>query len=159
MEFKGFPRETLDFFDTLEKNNSKEWFEANKNDYENYVKNPAKEFVTVMGEMLPMLDPQIQAIPKVNKSLFRINRDTRFSKNKTPYKTNMGILFWSGDRKRMECTGFYFHIGDGKIMLGSGLYMFTKELMDRYRDAVVDSKKGKSLRTIMAPKIWTIGNV
>ena len=79
------------------------------------------------------------------QSLFKINRDVRFSKNKSPYKTNMGIWFWEGRRKRMECSGFYFHFEDQKLLFGTGFYMFPKNLLTQYRDAVVDKELGPEL--------------
>ncbi len=139
----------VDFFDQLKKNNTKEWFEEHKKDYETYVKQPSEEFVLEMGEKLKVIAPGINAIPKVNKSLFRINRDTRFSKDKRPYKTNLGIWFWEGKRKRMECSGFYFHMGDGNLMLGTGLHIFAKELIGPYRDAVVHKKHGPKLKKVI----------
>jgi len=102
-----------------------------------------------MGEMLELFSYTFNAIPKINQSLFRINRDTRFSKNKTPYKTHMGIWFWEGSRKRMDCSGFYFQYDAGKILFGSGLYIFSKELLDLYRDAVVHKIMGKELKSIV----------
>jgi uncharacterized protein (TIGR02453 family) len=95
---------------------------------------------------LRKLSPGVQAIPKVNGSLFRINRDTRFSKDKSPYKTNLGIFFWEGERKKMECSGYYFHLEPNALMLGVGMYMFPKELLTVYRDAVVDKKLGPALK-------------
>jgi len=147
-DFSGFPKEMVTFFGQLEKNNNKEWFDRHREDYETYVKGPSIEFVTAMGEKLRSLSKGIKAIPKVNQSLFRINRDTRFSHDKRPYKTNTGIWFWEGERKRMECSGFYFHMGDGKLMLGSGMHMFSKENLKRYRDAVIDKKKVRKLSKI-----------
>ena len=144
-EFKGFPKEMITFFEDLKTNNSKDWFNENKKMYEDYVKRPSEEFVMARGEKLIRISPGIMAIPKVNQSLFRLNRDTRFSKDKTPYKTNLGIWFWAGKRKRMECSGFYFHFGDGKLMLGAGIHRFTPELLKRYREAVVDKKNGPLL--------------
>jgi uncharacterized protein (TIGR02453 family) len=149
-KFKGFPKEMITFFKGLKKNNRKAWFEAHKEDYENYVKDPAADFVVAMGQKLQQLSPRIKAIPKVNQSLFRINRDTRFSHDKTPYKTNLGILFWEGERKRMECSGFYFHFGEGNLMLGTGMYIFGKENLDRYRKAVVHKTHGPQLKKTLA---------
>lgn len=83
-----------------------------------------------MGDKLKAISPGIHAIPKVNQSLFRLNRDTRFSKDKTPYKTNLGIWFWEGERKRMECSGFYFYLGEGNLMLGTGIHVFSKGIVD-----------------------------
>ena len=143
--FEGFSQELITFFEDLKKNNRKEWFDSHRKDYDRFVMEPARAFVLDMGERLRMIAPDIQAVPKVNQSLFRINRDTRFSKDKSPYKTNLGIWFWEGNRKRMECSGFYFHFGDGKMMLGTGMHMFSPEHLKAYREAVVDEKLGKKL--------------
>jgi uncharacterized protein (TIGR02453 family) len=148
--FKGFPKEMIAFFKGLKKNNRKEWFEAHKEDYENYVKDPAADFVVAMGQKLQQLSPRIMAIPKVNQSLFRINRDTRFSHDKTPYKTNLGIWFWEGERKRMECSGFYFHLGEGNLMLGAGRHILSKDNLERYRKAVVHKEHGPQLKKTVA---------
>jgi uncharacterized protein (TIGR02453 family) len=144
--FEGFSTETLKFFEELTQNNTKEWFEEHRSDYDQHVMEPAKGFVAAMGQKLHDLSDRINAIPKVNQSLFRINRDTRFSRDKRPYKTNLGIWFWEGTRKRMECSGFYFHLGDGKLMLGTGIYLFSKELLNLFRDAVTDKKSALSLK-------------
>ena len=147
--FNGFSKELLSFFDTLRLNNTQEWFNDHKKDYEVFVKKPAMQFVEAMGEKLQTITPGINAIPKINQSLFRINRDTRFSKDKTPYKTNMGIWFWEGEGKRMECSGFYFHVDDDELMLGVGVYQFPKHLLEKFRDAVVDPVRGASLVKVL----------
>jgi len=144
--FKGFHAETLTFFKDLARNNSREWFEAHRDQYDRHVKKPSCDFVVAMGEKLREFAPDVNAIPKVNQSLFRLNRDTRFSHDKRPYKTNLGILFWEGMRKRMECSGFYFHVEENMLMLGAGLYLFPKPMLEPYRQAVVDKKHGKSLQ-------------
>ena len=92
--FNGFPKKFTKFFADLAMNNNKLWFNEHKPDYEQFVLGPSKLFVIAMGERLSELSPDINAIPMVNKSLFRLNRDTRFSKDKSPYKTNVGIFFW-----------------------------------------------------------------
>jgi uncharacterized protein (TIGR02453 family) len=150
MEFQGFSKETVKFFKDLRKKNTKKWFEAHKGDYEALVMQPSKAFVQAMGDKLRAHIPDIVAVPKINKSLFRINRDTRFSPDKSPYKTNMGIFFWEGNRPRMECPGFYFHLEPNKLLLGVGLYMFPKYLFDTYRKSVVHAKYGKDLAEIVA---------
>ncbi|WP_455393079.1 TIGR02453 family protein, partial [[Eubacterium] cellulosolvens] len=124
--FNGFPKEFTSFFTDLAMNNNKSWFNEHRQDYEQFVLEPSKLFVIAMGERLTELSRDINAIPMVNKSLFRLNRDTRFSKDKSPYKTNLGILFWEGRRKRMECPGFYFHVEANTLMLGDGMYQFPK---------------------------------
>lgn len=148
-DFKGFPRELPQFFSDLESNNTRDWFQARKKEYETHVKAPSAAFVNAMGQRLADITPEINAIPKINQSMFRLNRDTRFSKDKRPYKTNLGILFWIGPGKRMERPGFYFHLEPGMLMLGSGFYRFTKQAMALFRDAVVDPGKGKALEAVV----------
>ena len=143
--FEGFSTETVKFFEKLTQNNTKVWFEAHRSVYDQYVLEPAKGFVAAMGQKLHNLSIRINAIPKVNQSLFRINRDTRFSHDKRPYKTNLGIWFCEGTRNRMECSGFYFHQGDGKLMLGTGIHLFSKELLKLFRDPVTEKKRALSL--------------
>jgi uncharacterized protein (TIGR02453 family) len=150
LDFRGFSKETIKFFKDLKKNNTKKWFEAHKQDYETFVMQPSKAFVIAMGDKLRTHVPDIVAVPKINKSLFRINRDTRFSPDKSPYKTNMGIFFWEGTRPRMECPGFYFHVEPDMLLMGVGLYMFPKYLFDTYRNSVVHAKYGKDLTEIVA---------
>ncbi len=145
-EFNGFPQEIDEFFMDLQDNNNREWFNAHKRDYEDYVKQPACEFVVAMGEKLRNIAPRINAVPKINQSLFRLNRDTRFAKDKRPYKTDMGIWFWEGERKRMECSGFYLHFGEGKLMIGAGMYIIPRDMLEQYREAVVDKKLGPRLQ-------------
>lgn len=145
-EFNGFPRQYFTFFNQLKKNNSKEWFEKHRRDYDEFVMHPAREFVVVMGNKLRKIAPEVNAIPKINKSLFKINRDVRFSKDKSPYKTYMGIWLWEGDRPRMECSGFYLHVENKSLLIGVGIKMFPKSLLDLYRQAVVDKKQGATLK-------------
>ena len=78
MTFNGFPFKTLSFFSNLAANNNKPWFEAHRSDYENFVMEPSREFVITLGELLREIAPNIMADPRVNKSIFRIYRDTRF---------------------------------------------------------------------------------
>jgi uncharacterized protein (TIGR02453 family) len=150
LEFQGFSKETVKFFRELKRNNSTKWFDAHRKEYEAFVMNPAKAFVVAMGEKLHKLSPGIIAIPKINKSLFRINRDTRFSPDKSPYKTNLGIFFWEGSPSRMESPGFYFHLEPPHILLGAGIYMIPKYLFDAYRNSVVHPKYGKELGEILS---------
>jgi len=160
-EFQGFSKETIAFFKGLKKNNTREWFEGQRQVYEAHVMGPAKAFVEAMGARLREIVPRINAIPKINKSIFRLNRDMRFSMDPSPYKTNLGIYFWEGVRSRMEGTGFYFHFEPPHLMLGTGTYMFSDQQIVRYRRAVVDPKLGKELAKIVSAisslEGWWIG--
>jgi len=160
-EFKGFPKECLTLYRELSKNNNTSWFQRHKRDFERYVTEPARYFVSDMGERLRFIAPRINADPRVNRSLFRISRDTRFSKDKTPYKTHLGIWFWEGTGPRMESSGYYFHIEPDSLMLGVGIYCFTRPQLDTFRQFVVHKKHGtelaRALEKITAVKGYTIG--
>ena len=148
--FSGFIKETVRFFTALRKNNNKEWFDRNRETYDRHVMGPAKLFVTAMGKRLKKIAPHIVAVPRVNKSIFRINRDTRFSLDPAPYKTNLGILFWDGNRSRLESSGYYFHLEPPDLWLGVGMYMIPDPLLGRYRKAIVDPKRGVEIAKITA---------
>ncbi|MEM6991152.1 MAG: DUF2461 family protein, partial [Myxococcota bacterium] len=90
-KFDGFPKQTLTFLKGLGANNDKAWFTAHRADYDNYFMEPAKHFVVALGERLAKSSPGIHAEPKVNGSIFRINRDVRFSKDKRPYKDHLDL--------------------------------------------------------------------
>ena len=104
--FSGFTPRTVEFFIELAENNNRAWFERHRNVFEAHVMSPARAFVTALGERLRAVLPGIIAVPKVNKSIFRIYRDTRFSSDPSPYKTNLGLYFWEGPRSRLESTRF-----------------------------------------------------
>ncbi|MBN2223501.1 MAG: DUF2461 domain-containing protein [Deltaproteobacteria bacterium] len=148
--FAGFFRETPAFFAELAKNNTKLWFDEHRADFQTYVMTPAQLFVQAIGARLQIIAPDIIADPRVNRSLFRLNRDVRFSKDKSPYKTHLAFWFWEGGRPRMENSGFYFHIEPDSIMTGSGLYFFPKPLLAAYRQAVVHPVYGPQLAEAIA---------
>ena len=147
--FNGFSKSTFKFFKDLENNNTREWFEDNRGVFEKHVMNPAQEFVMEMGERLKPMCPKIVAVPKVDKSIFRIYRDVRFGKDKTPYKTHLGIFLWEGPRKKLGNPGFYLQLDKSSILIAGGLYQLPSELMKPYRDSVSDSKKGSEVRKIL----------
>lgn len=146
--FDGFSKSTLHFFEELAQNNTKEWFDENRAIYELEVKARAESFVIAMGEKLIELSPTINAEPRVNRSIFKINRDIRFSKDKTPYKAHLAIIFWDGGG-RMESPSFYFHLGAQELMLGVGLYSFDKKILDEYRKSIVHPKHGAEFHQIV----------
>ncbi|MFP4458531.1 MAG: DUF2461 domain-containing protein [Candidatus Zixiibacteriota bacterium] len=145
-EFNGFPIEMSKFFTELSINNTKKWFDEHRDEYENYVREPARAFVQAMAEPLKKMVPGINAIPKVNRSLFRINRDLRFSKNKEPYKTNLGLLFWEGAlKKRTRYPGLYLQYSTDFSFLGSGMYSTDKENLKLWREALTRKAFAKNL--------------
>ena len=141
----SFPQNTVSFLKKLSKNNNREWFEEHRDSYNSDFLEPLFQFVVDMGDKLYKLDPEISAVPKIDKSIFRLHRDVRFSKDKKPYKTNAGVYFWNNRAPKKESFGFYFHLEPKKFFLGSGNYMFSKDALKKYRDAVADSVVGKEL--------------
>ena len=159
--FSGFPRQCIAFFTSLIENNNKTWFDGHRSEYERYVMEPARSFVTALGESLRNLAPGIHADPRTNKSIFRIYRDTRFSKDKRPYKTHMALFFWEGAGPKMECPGFYFQLDPEHLLLGVGIYLFPKYMLAAYRQSVVHPGHGKNLASLLDDirirKDYTIG--
>jgi uncharacterized protein (TIGR02453 family) len=149
-KFKGFSKESLSFFRRLKRNNNKGWFDKHREEYERYVFEPAMAFVVAAGERFHAGGVNIKAEPKLNRSIFRIYRDTRFSPDKTPYKTHLALYFWEGNLPRMESPGFYVQIGPSKLLLAAGVYMFSSKQLARYRRAVVDPEWGQDLADIIS---------
>jgi uncharacterized protein (TIGR02453 family) len=143
--FRGFPKECVDFYVELAQNNTKAWFDNHKSEFDKHVMGPVRDFVGEMGGFLAKISPKINADPRVNRSIFRPYRDTRFSKDKTPYKTHLGIFFWEGSRAKMECSGYYFHLEPPTLFLAAGIHCFSPLLLTTYRDSVVDPKHGPEL--------------
>jgi uncharacterized protein (TIGR02453 family) len=143
--FSGFTPKAATFFRQLAKNNNKGWFEAHRTEYEADVLAPTRAFVLALGERLQKLAPGVIADPRANRSLFRINRDARFTTDKSPYKTHLGLWLWEGPRARMENSGFYFHLEPPEIYLGVGMYHFPDELLPAFRQDVVHPVHGAAL--------------
>lgn len=146
-QFDGFPQAGLQFLADLAENNDKEWFTANKAVYESQLLEPATAFVTVVGERLQSISGQIKYDTRTNGSgsLMRIYRDTRFSKDKTPYKTAVAGMWWEGEGKKTENPAFGFQITKDGIGLMAGMFGFGKEQLAAYREAVVDETLGAAL--------------
>ena len=118
-----FSEQTLEFLGELRANNNREWFEANKHRYESDVREPALAYIEAMAPHLAKISGSFLASPKkVGGSLMRIYRDVRFSKDKTPYKTNIGIQFRHVAGKDVHAPGFYLHIDPDEVFLGAGIW-------------------------------------
>ena len=146
-DFRGFPEAGQRFLDELALNNNKEWFDSHRRDFDENLLEPAKDFVVELGAaMREKISLGVHAEPKINGSIMRMNRDIRFSKDKSPYKTWFGLWFWEGEKRSMESTGFYLGLTGGEVTLGAGKHGFEPEVLERYRAAVVDPKLGADLQ-------------
>ena len=115
-----FPAAGLDFLRKLRRNNRREWFLKNKQTYEEFVRQPMIELVTALAPEFATFAPEIVASPKV--SLYRIYRDTRFSKDKSPYKTHVAAGFPHRSLEKNQGAGLYLHITPTEFLIGGGLY-------------------------------------
>jgi len=122
------------FLRELKANNQRDWFQANKARYEQDVKEPALAFIEDMGYRLAEVAPHLVAD---KKSLFRIYRDTRFAKDKTPYKTHLGIYLRHARAAEAETAGLYLHLEPGHVFLGAGIWHPQSPALKRIRDAIV----------------------
>ena len=130
----------LDFLDKLALNNNREWFNAHKEDYEDLVRTPVLEYITAMGDLLPQVSSQFTAIAKKSGgSMMRPYRDVRFSKDKTPYKTNVGIQFRHQLGKNAHAPGMYLHITPEECFIGIGIWRPDSPSLRRIRHFMVDN--------------------
>lgn len=144
MAFTGFKEPTTEFLAALAKHNTKTWFDRHREDYEKHWVGPAREFVEAAGAALTELNPDVRAEPRVDGSIFRINRDVRFSPDKRPYKDHLDFWFWEGERKR-AVSGYFLRVTPTHLGIGVGAHGFDKDRLAAFRAAVVDSDTGRSL--------------
>jgi uncharacterized protein (TIGR02453 family) len=123
----------------LADNNEREWFKINKHRYESHVLDPALEFINAMGPRIEKISPHFIAIGKrMGGSLMRVYRDTRFSKDKTPYKTNVGIQFRHELSKDAHAPGFYLHIQPKNCFIGAGIWRPDSGSLAAIRAGIAD---------------------
>ncbi|MDL1893883.1 DUF2461 domain-containing protein [Sphingobacteriales bacterium CHB3] len=135
--FEGFPKSGIDFLKRLKKNNSREWFQKHKTEYEENVKFPMQCLIAGLRDRLRDEIPELDFNPK--RSIFRIYRDVRFSKNKAPYKTNIAASFeLKGKKKTTDTPGLYVGIEPGSVFVGGGMYMPGGEQLKAIRKAIVE---------------------
>lgn len=135
--FEGFPKSGIDFLKRLKKNNSREWFRKHKTEYEENVKFPMQCLIAGLRDRLRDEIPELDFNPK--RSIFRIYRDVRFSKNKAPHKTNIAASFeLKGKKKTTDTPGLYVGIEPGSVFVGGGMYMPGGEQLKAIRKAIVE---------------------
>ena len=137
--FNGFPADTIRFLKSLKRNNNRDWFNKHKGRYESAFLEPSLQFIDAVGQELGSLSKRFLAVPKKSGgSLMRIYRDTRFAKDKAPYKTNIGIHFRHEVGKDVHAPGFYVHVEPGSVFLGVGIWHPEPKVAKQIRSAIVD---------------------
>jgi uncharacterized protein (TIGR02453 family) len=163
--FAGFPDEALKFFRGLERNNRREWFQPRKEIFDAEVRAPMLELVEAINLGLARFAPEHVTDP--NKAVYRIYRDTRFSSDKTPYKTHIAASFWHRRHEKHACAGYYFSVSHKEVEVAGGVYMpgpeqllairqflaehhveFRKLANNRKLVALMEPLKGQSLSRI-----------
>ena len=139
--FHGFSDETFKFLGDLKAHNNKEWFENNKPNYQKFLLEPLKDLVTDLGGFMLTIDPHFEVRPAVNKTISRINRDTRFSKDKSPYKTTMWITFKRPNKNWKDAPAYFFEISTNSYRFGMGLYSASPDTMNQFRKAIDSNPK------------------
>jgi len=130
----------LNFFRELEANNEREWFKANKGRYEKDVVEPTEMLITAMGPLLSDISPHLRADPKrQGGSMFRIYRDTRFSKDKTPYKTWLAVQFRHLRGKDVHAPGYYFSANHERFVVGCGIWHPDRPALEKIRKVITQS--------------------
>ena len=132
-----FSKDTIKFLNELAANNNRSWFNDNKQRYEDVVRSPSLAFIEDIGKELPKLSPHFRAIPKkVGGSLMRIYRDIRFSKDKTPYKTNIGINIRHITATDMHGPCYYFHVEEQSCFFGCGIWRPDAVRLRKIRECI-----------------------
>jgi len=135
--FAGFPPEGMTFLRSLKRHNTREWFQPRKEIYDDKVKAPMIELVTALMQRMANFAPDYLADP--NKAIYRIYRDTRFSKDKTPYKTHIAAIFKHRDLEKHSGAGFYFSVAPDEIEVGGGVYMPMPEHLLAIRNYLAEN--------------------
>ncbi|MEO1227658.1 MAG: DUF2461 domain-containing protein [Myxococcota bacterium] len=140
MSAPTLPPELFDFFRELAVHNDREWFAENKERYEAQVKGPLLDFINGFAPKLNAISPQIVADSRPNGgSMFRIYRDTRFSKDKTPYKTHAALQFRHAAGKDVHAPGFYLHLEPDSVFMGAGLWRPETKYANAIREAILEA--------------------
>jgi uncharacterized protein (TIGR02453 family) len=138
-----FRPDLFSFLAELRENNSKEWFQANKDRYRNDVQEPLLEFISAFAQPLSTISANFVADPRPNGgSMFRIYRDVRFSRDKSPYKVHAAAQFRHRAGRDVHAPGFYLHLEPGSVFMGAGLWHPDGPTLNAIRAAIVDDPEG-----------------
>jgi uncharacterized protein (TIGR02453 family) len=129
--FPGFPKEGIQFFRSLMRNNRREWFQPRKQIFEDKLKQPMRELVMELNREMARFAPEYVTDPE--KAIYRIYRDTRFSKDKTPYKDHIAASFHRRSAVAHGDAGFYFSVSHKEVAVGGGVYMPSPETLQAIR--------------------------
>ena len=141
-KFKGFSRQTLKFLKGLKANNNKAWFQAHKADYEEYVLKPLRNLVMDLDQFMLTIDPYFEITPAVDKTISRIYRDTRFSKDKSPFRSTVWFTFKNQKKDWTTLvSGYFFELSVNSYRYGMGFYNAAPSIMSKFREMIDENPK------------------
>lgn len=153
-----FDNRLFGFIEELAAYNDRDWFQANKERYEDEVREPSLQFISDFGPKLRTISPHFNAIPKkVGGSMFRINRDVRFSRDKSPYKTHVGIHFRHKQHKDAHAPGFYLHLEPSGCFIGLGIWHPDSAALKSIREHLDQDQSG--WKRAMGRKVFKSGRL
>ncbi len=138
-EFNGFSNNTISFLLDLEKNNNHAWFNKHRQDYEEYLLLPLKQLVAALSKTMLDIDSLIDTAPMINRTITKIYRDIRFTKEKSPFKRNMWIVFKRPRKDWKNAPAFFIELSSNTYRYGMGYYRAERDVMDRYRCKIEDN--------------------
>lgn len=145
--FEGFSPKTLEFLRNLEANNNKAWFEAHRQEYQEHLLQPLQDLVVDLSGFMLTIDPYFETTPAINKTISRIHRDTRFSRDKSPYRNTMWITFKRPRKDWKDAPAYFFEVSPDSYRYGMGFYSASKGTMDRFRERI-DKEPQEFLKVI-----------
>ena len=151
----SFSEDTFAYLRDLDRNNTKAWFDANRDRYETSWKSAALDFISDLANDMACLEPALKAEARLNGSLRRINRDVRFSKDKSPYKPHLHMIFWAGAHPNRS-AGMHIVLQPDGVGYGAGLFGIEPKALSSFRNRIVDGSDGDALLSAIE-KAATVG--
>src|SRR5947209_1593098 len=149
MSFSGFPQSGMKFFKDLAAHNERDWFEAHRTVWDDEIVPAMLGWLGELSERLRDVMPRVNFVPRIGGSLYRLNRDTRFSRDKSPYKTHTAGILWEGGEKH-DAPGLYLHVEPSQVIFGGGIWMFEEGRLDRYRKLLLHETSAARLEKALA---------
>ncbi|HMW18751.1 MAG TPA: DUF2461 domain-containing protein [Accumulibacter sp.] len=133
LKFTGFPAQSFQFLHNLREHNTKEWFQTHRQDYQQFIFQPMQDLVEDLAPLMLSIDPLVEVTPAVNKTIARIYRDIRFSKDKSPYRTTQWLAFKRPRQEWQNHPAYFFELLPESYRFGMGFYCADRNTMDRFR--------------------------
>jgi len=147
--FQGFPEGGLSFLRDLTEHNERGWFEAHRSAWDAQIVPAMLEWCGSLAEKLRDVMPGLVFVPRVGGSIYRLNRDVRFSRDKRPYKTHVAALLWDGAEKH-DAPALYLHVAPAEVIFAGGIWAFEETRLDRWRRLLQSAASAERLEAALA---------